>query len=107
MGTVPRAQSCQSRKSSHKTVHYNKHKRETMKHLLLTTIAAVLLVGFAESKLRAANSPNVVLFLVDDMGWMDSEPYGSKYYGNPYPSSRCVLPMRTLPRYVHRLARRY
>ena len=55
-----------------------------MKHLLLTTIAAVLLVGFAGSKHRATNSPNVVLFLVDDMGWMDSEPYGSKYYETPY-----------------------
>ena len=55
-----------------------------MKRLLLTTIAAVLLMGFAGSKLRAARSPNIVLFLVDDMGWMHSEPYGSKYYETPY-----------------------
>ncbi len=27
--------------------------------------------------------PNIVLFLVDDMGWMDSTPYGSKYYETP------------------------
>lgn len=27
--------------------------------------------------------PNVVLFLVDDMGWMDSTPYGSEYYQTP------------------------
>ena len=27
--------------------------------------------------------PNVVLFLVDDMGWMDCEPYGSTYYETP------------------------
>jgi arylsulfatase A-like enzyme len=27
--------------------------------------------------------PNVILFLVDDMGWMDSEPYGSRYYRTP------------------------
>ena len=26
---------------------------------------------------------NVVLFVVDDMGWMDSEPYGSQYYETP------------------------
>ena len=31
----------------------------------------------------ATKQPNVVLFLVDDMGWMDSEPYGSKYYKTP------------------------
>ena len=30
-----------------------------------------------------AGKPNVVLFLVDDMGWMDSTPYGSKYYETP------------------------
>ncbi|MDZ4685378.1 MAG: sulfatase [Planctomycetaceae bacterium] len=27
--------------------------------------------------------PNVVLFLVDDMGWMDCGAYGSKYYETP------------------------
>jgi arylsulfatase A-like enzyme len=27
--------------------------------------------------------PNVILFLVDDMGWMDSGAYGSKYYETP------------------------
>ena len=30
-----------------------------------------------------ADKPNIVLFLVDDMGWMDSTPYGSKYYETP------------------------
>lgn len=32
---------------------------------------------------RAANKPNVILFLVDDMGWMDCGVYGSKYYETP------------------------
>src|SRR6187402_217749 len=27
--------------------------------------------------------PNIVLFLVDDMGWKDSTPYGSTYYETP------------------------
>lgn len=31
----------------------------------------------------AAEKPNVVLFLVDDMGWMDCGVYGSKYYQTP------------------------
>jgi len=35
------------------------------------------------STLNAASQPNVVLFLVDDMGWMDSGVYGSKYYETP------------------------
>lgn len=32
---------------------------------------------------QPGGSPNVVLFLVDDMGWMDSTPYGSRYYETP------------------------
>ncbi|MBE7494063.1 MAG: sulfatase [Verrucomicrobiaceae bacterium] len=35
------------------------------------------------SSLSAAAQPNVVLFLVDDMGWMDCGVYGSKYYETP------------------------
>ena len=27
--------------------------------------------------------PNVIVFLVDDMGWMDCGAYGSKYYETP------------------------
>ncbi len=43
----------------------------------------LLLSSFAllHSSLWAA--PNVVLFLTDDMGWMDSGVYGSKYYETP------------------------
>ena len=33
--------------------------------------------------IASAERPNVVLFLVDDMGWMDSTPYGSQYYETP------------------------
>lgn len=31
----------------------------------------------------SAARPNVILFLVDDMGWMDCGAYGSKYYETP------------------------
>lgn len=31
----------------------------------------------------APRKPNVILFLVDDMGWMDCGAYGSKYYETP------------------------
>ena len=41
-----------------------------------------LFASFTAS-LCAAPKPNVVLFLVDDMGWMDSGVYGSKYYETP------------------------
>lgn len=38
---------------------------------------------FVATPMHAAERPNVVLFMVDDMGWMDSTPYGSKYYETP------------------------
>ena len=51
-------------------------------HLLPVTIVAFLcaLCGHATA---AESKPNVVLFLVDDMGWMDCGVYGSEYYESP------------------------
>ncbi|MCB1234007.1 MAG: sulfatase [Verrucomicrobiae bacterium] len=49
-------------------------------HLVL---ALFLAVAVAVSAGHSADRPNVVLFLVDDMGWMDSSVYGSKYYETP------------------------
>lgn len=48
-------------------------------------IPALLAVFTLASSLVAGEvrRPNLVLFLVDDMGWMDSEPYGSRYYETP------------------------
>lgn len=44
----------------------------------------LLLSAFFSLTLAAqAARPNVVLFLVDDMGWMDSGVYGSQYYETP------------------------
>src|SRR5215207_5236931 len=45
-----------------------------------------LLLSWAPGGLAATAprpKPNVVFFLVDDMGWMDSTPYGSRYYDTP------------------------
>lgn len=48
------------------------------RHLLLFAIL------FTCSLANADNTrPNVVLFLVDDMGWMDSGAYGSQFYETP------------------------
>lgn len=53
----------------------------------LQTLLAVSLVAFlpwTSPELEAAEKkPNIVLFLVDDMGWMDSGVYGSEYYETP------------------------
>lgn len=55
-----------------------------MKYLLLTIIAAVLLVGFAGPQLRAADSPNIILIFIDDMGWKDVGCYGNDFIDTPY-----------------------
>src|SRR5918999_1012430 len=52
----------------------------------LTLLVSGVISSAAPPALAAdapARKPNVVLFLVDDMGWMDSTPYGSKYYDTP------------------------
>ena len=51
-------------------------------------LTAFVALAFPMSALNAADDrpivkPNIVLFLVDDMGWMDSSPYGSQYYETP------------------------
>jgi len=48
----------------------------------LKLLFAVVFAFAAWSQAEAAK-PNVVLFLADDMGWMDCGVYGSKYYETP------------------------
>ena len=46
----------------------------------LTTLLAL----FACAALHAADQkPNVILMLIDDMGWTDLGCYGSQYYKTP------------------------
>ena len=56
----------------------------------LNQLLAVPLLAFAVAALPATaaepiskDRPNVVLFLVDDMGWMDTTVNGSQYYSTP------------------------
>ncbi|MEJ6622632.1 MAG: hypothetical protein QNL93_11855 [Opitutae bacterium] len=48
-------------------------------HLILHSLSLL-------SVLHGTNSqkPNIVLFPVDDMGWVDSGDYGSNYYETAY-----------------------
>ena len=50
-----------------------------------------------------ADKPNIILFLVDDMGWMDSTPYGSKYYETPRMERLSMQSMRFTNAYSHPL----
>ena len=44
--------------------------------------AAVLGAGMA-ARAAGKRPPNVVLFLIDDMGWRDVGCYGSRFYETP------------------------
>ena len=58
------------------------------KHWLILT-GSVCLTAPAGAETRPASEtpqqqqPNIIFFLVDDMGWMDCSVYGSKYYETP------------------------
>lgn len=68
--------------------------------IVATSWLLVLFVCVLQSQLFADSPPNVVLFLVDDMGWMDSEPYGSKYYRTPSMSRLASESMRFTDAYA-------
>ena len=57
-------------------------RRDVLKTMALgvATLAAPRAVRGAKG---AGERPNIIFFLVDDMGWMDSTLYGSKYYRTP------------------------
>ncbi len=55
-----------------------------MKHALLPTLALLLAAVLADPLLAAGvEKPNIVLILVDDMGWTDLGCFGSTYYETP------------------------
>ena len=58
-----------------------------MKHLRRTIIIVmnVFLCGsiFSQTNNQESSKPNIILILADDMGWADSELYGSTYYETP------------------------
>ncbi len=65
--------------------------------------AILSLLTFVALSIQAAPKPNIVLFLVDDMGWMDSTPYGSKYYETPNMERLSRQSMRFTDAYAHPL----
>jgi arylsulfatase A-like enzyme len=55
--------------------------------MLFRSSVIFLLVASSIGQFASAKTttrPNVVLFLVDDMGWMDCGAYGSQYYETPH-----------------------
>jgi arylsulfatase A-like enzyme len=52
-------------------------------YVLTITTCLFFAAALTPAASQAADRPNVILFLVDDMGWMDSGVYGSQYYETP------------------------
>ena len=47
------------------------------------SLALFLLILTTSFATTASAKPNVVFILADDLGWVDSEPYGSRFYQTP------------------------
>jgi arylsulfatase A-like enzyme len=60
------------------------YKFNNMRKLLTLSVFALILIGAGCKKsTKKTTSPNIILILADDMGWMDCELYGSTYYETP------------------------
>jgi arylsulfatase A-like enzyme len=65
-------------------------------------IRSLLLFSFCAT-LAQAKPPNIILFLVDDMGWSDSSVYGSTFYETPSMERLAKQGMRFSAAYVQPL----
>lgn len=68
---------------------------------LLIVVVAFFPATFA--KARESTLPNIIIFLVDDLGWSDTEPYGNEYYETPHLSRFSQQGMRFTQAYAEPL----
>src|SRR5262245_38820647 len=50
---------------------------------MIRTLASCVVVCLLAMSVMAADKPNIVYILADDLGWTDTATYGSKYYETP------------------------
>ena len=71
-----------------------------MPHLLLQALCLAALAAVQGTAIAGKEKPqpNVILILVDDLGWSDTSPYGSTYYETPswnaWTIEPCTLDLR-------------
>ncbi|MDQ2658304.1 MAG: sulfatase [Bacteroidota bacterium] len=53
------------------------------KILILAILVVPIGLAFGQSRNKKAKAPNVIMFLVDDLGWKDLSCYGSDFYETP------------------------
>ena len=54
-----------------------------MNRLFLLGLGFLIVLGSCKPELDKVEQPNIVLFLVDDLGWTDLSSYGSNLYQTP------------------------
>jgi arylsulfatase A-like enzyme len=69
----------------------------------LLVLACLLCSGGLSHAADAGRKPNVIVFLVDDMGWMDCGAYGSRYYETPNMDRFAARAMRFTDAYAQPL----
>ena len=50
---------------------------------MIKIFASIFLILFVNNGFSATKNPNIIIFLVDDLGWMDIGCHGSKFYKTP------------------------
>ena len=66
-------------------------------------VVGLLFLALATTSAAAPGKANVIVFLVDDMGWMDCGAYGSKYYQTPHMDRLAARGMRFTDAYAQPL----
>ena len=58
-------------------------RRDFLKKCAAIGVGSVLLSNQASDARRSRKHLNIVFILIDDLGWMDTGCYGSKFYETP------------------------
>ena len=54
-----------------------------MSHFLAVFLAVLIIFGSSQATHSSEKRPNIIFFLIDDLGWSDLACYGSKYHLTP------------------------